>query len=191
MGDTLQAVIDAVESRRRDGKRVIVAIDGMSAAGKTTVAGLLSQRWAAPVVHMDDFFLPAELRTAERLSEPGGNVHYERFAEEVLAPLCRGEAFSYRRFSCSRMDYAGAVPIAAAPVVIVEGAYALHPRFGDYADVTVFFAVSPDLQKRRIIARGGAEVWPNFETRWIPMENRYHEAYETRKRAQIVLNNEA
>ena len=32
---------------------------------------------------MDDFFLPMELRTAERLEEPGGNVHYERFSAEV------------------------------------------------------------------------------------------------------------
>ena len=63
----------------RPGARTL-AIDGRAAAGKSTAAALLAAALGAGVVHMDDFFLPAALRTPQRLSEPGGNVHYERFA---------------------------------------------------------------------------------------------------------------
>ena len=49
---------------------------------------------------MDDFFLPFELRTAERLKEPGGNVHYERFIDEVVSKLSAGEPFEYGVFRC-------------------------------------------------------------------------------------------
>lgn len=187
MTETLQDVICAVETRMQAGERVILAIDGMAAAGKTTAAAMLSRRWDAPVVHMDDFFLPPALRTEARLAEAGGNVHYERFRAEVLAPLAAGGAFSYRRFRCSLMDYDGTVPVSDSPAVIVEGAYALHPKFGDYADVTAFFAVSPSLQKRRIIRRGGTEAWEAFRDRWIPMENAYHAAFGIRERAQLVI----
>ncbi len=183
----LRPLLDAIGAALEKRPRVVLAVDGMAAAGKTTAAALLSGRFGAPVVHMDDFFLPAALRTAERLAEPGGNVHYERFREEALAPLLRGEAFSYRLFRCDIMDYDGAAPIAAAPVVIVEGAYAMHPRFGDYADVTAFFAVSPAEQKRRILARSGEAKWPAFRDRWIPMENAYHAAFGTRERADVVI----
>ena len=61
----------------------IIAIDGRAASGKSTLAQQLGELLDADVIHMDDFFLPPSLRTKERLSEPGGNVHYERFAEEV------------------------------------------------------------------------------------------------------------
>jgi len=182
-----ERVIALAEALRLEKAPVILALDGMAAAGKTTAAAELSEYFRAPVVHMDDFFLPIELRTPERLAEPGGNVHYERFAEEVLPYLAEGKAFSYRRFDCGVLDYAGAVSIPAARVVIVEGAYAMHPRFGPYYDVGVFFAVSPQEQERRVRARGGAAAWEQFRTRWIPPENRYHEAFRTAERADVIV----
>lgn len=112
----------------------VIAMDGRAAAGKTTLAEELAVTLGGAVVHMDDFFLPGELRTPERLAAPGGNVHAERFAEEVLPYLRRGEAFRYRRFDCHRMDYNGWTEIPPVPVIIVEGAYSQHPRFGGYAD---------------------------------------------------------
>ena len=75
------------------GKRVI-AIDGRSGAGKTTLSQILSERLGASVVHMDDFFLPLSLRSDKRLSEAGGNVHYERFIEEVLPHINDGKSFA-------------------------------------------------------------------------------------------------
>ncbi|MCL1877401.1 MAG: hypothetical protein FWF80_00945, partial [Defluviitaleaceae bacterium] len=62
----------------------VIAIDGRSASGKTTLASELAAQTGASVIHMDDFFLPQDLRTEERLNTPGGNVHHERFASEVL-----------------------------------------------------------------------------------------------------------
>ena len=167
--------------------RIVIAIDGMAASGKTTAADRLSRLWNAPVVHMDDFYLPSDLRTPERLAAPGGNVHYERFAEEVLPPLAAGTEFSYRLFDCSVMDLNGSASIPSSPVVLVEGAYAMHPFFGDYADLKVFFAVDPEEQKRRIIARNGMEKWKEFRDRWIPMENTYHSAFRIREQADLMI----
>ena len=182
----LQPVIDAVEALRGTKSPVILVMDGMSCAGKTTAAAALSRRWNAPVVHMDDFYLPRELRTPERRAEPGGNVHYERFLEEVLPHLSRGEPFTYRLFDCAVMDYRGKAEVPAADVILVEGAYAMHPRFGDYGDVTVFFSVDPEEQLRRVAQREPGNE-DDYENRWIPLENAYHAAYHTRDRADIVL----
>ena len=71
------------------GGRAVIAIDGMAASGKSNLAARLAEELDGCVIHMDDFFLPPELRTQERLSSPGGNVHYERFeaeaGEEILS----------------------------------------------------------------------------------------------------------
>ena len=63
---------------------VLLAIDGRCGSGKTTLAGMIAQRYRAEVIHMDDFFLQKDQRTPERLAEPGGNVDRERFRQEVI-----------------------------------------------------------------------------------------------------------
>ena len=171
--------------------RFTLAIDGMAAAGKSTAARLLQQVFGGSVVHMDDFFLPLPLRTEERLAEPGGNVHYERAAREVMEPLRTGTPFTYRRFDCSVMDFGGdSDPVDPAGNVIVEGSYALHPAFGALpgeagslrhpAELAVFLQLSPETQRERIRQRNGEEMLLRFEERWIPLENRYYAANRPR-----------
>ncbi|HML46086.1 MAG TPA: hypothetical protein PKE04_04975, partial [Clostridia bacterium] len=63
---------------KRSGRRTILAVDGNSGAGKSSLSTLLQAVFGAAVLHMDDFFLPAARKTAARMAEPGGNVDYER-----------------------------------------------------------------------------------------------------------------
>jgi len=182
----LPVLIRAAALPEKGGVRVI-AIDGRAASGKTTLARQLAAVLKAEVVHMDDFFLPRELRTPERFREPGGNVHYERFAEEVLPHLRDRNAFSYRVFDCGAMDYGEKTTVRFSPWRIVEGAYSLHPRFGAYADLKVFCDISPAEQERRIVRRNGAARWKVFRDRWIPLEERYIRACKVRERADLIL----
>ena len=174
---------------RRHPKRPLrVAIDGGSASGKTTLARQLGQALDCPVVHMDDFFLPPALRTPERLAEPGGNVHYERFAREVLPGLQAGKAFSYGVFDCGAMEVTGTREIPAADIVIVEGAYSLHPRLADAYDLKIFLRVDPALQAARILGRNGPEKQAVFLSRWIPLEQRYFAQCSVAAGADLVLD---
>ena len=162
----------------------ITAIDGRAASGKTTLASDLAAVTGASVIHMDDFFLPMQLRTPERLAQPGGNIDYDRFICEVLPYL--GRDFSYRRFDCSRMAL-GEHRTVAAGRVIVEGSYSLHPKFGNYADLRVFSDVEKDEQMRRI-RRRNPELADRFFAEWIPMEERYFSAFSIQKDAILVKN---
>lgn len=165
----------------------VLAIDGRSASGKTTLARQLSGILGADVVHMDDFFLPPELRTDARYAEPGGNVHYERFRQEILPHLREPEAFSYRVFDCSIMKYGKSTEIRSKPWRIVEGAYSLNPKFGDYADLKIFYDIAPEEQIRRIRLRNGERGLRMFRTRWIPLEEKYIECCHPDRRADLVL----
>jgi hypothetical protein len=136
---------------------------------------------------MDDFFLPPAMRTKMRYEQPGGNVHYERFSQEILPGLTSGEGFTYRVFDCSRMDFHGLREIPAAPIRIVEGSYALHPELGDYAGLRVFSTVDEAEQMARILRRNGEKMAEMFRTRWIPMEEKYFSHFDIRGAADIVL----
>ena len=182
----LLPVVAAVEHALAEKPHVTVAIDGRCASGKTTAARLLAEVFDASVVHLDDFFLPREMRTAERLAEPGGNIDYERVSREIIPHAGSGAGFAYRAYDCG----AGALcpePVTVPPsrLLVVEGSYALHPAFGGYADITVFSDVSPEEQLSRIVARGNDVT--AFRSRWIPLEEQYFDAYGVRRRAGIVL----
>ncbi len=162
-----------------------IVIDGPCASGKSTMAIQLAEILDGAVVRVDDFFLPMELRTEERLTEAGGNVHYERFKEEVIPGLASGQEFRYTRFDCSIMDYGSEVLVPASKWRIVEGSYSHHPYFGNYGDIRVFSMIAPDEQMRRIMSRNGAEMAKRFKNTWIPMENRYFEEYNISAKADI------
>ena len=156
--------------------RVLVAIDGMSASGKSTLAALLHEVYGAPVVHMDDFFLQPHQRTPERYAAPGENVDHERFAQEVLTPLLRGEAFAYRPFLCQTFAFGKPVRVEPSRLTVVEGSYSLHPALAGAYDLRVLLRISPQMQSGRILARNGEAMHRRFMELWVPLENAYFEA---------------
>lgn len=182
--------------------QVRVVIDGRAASGKTTAAELIAgyfsgaylhefpdaRSFTTDIIHADDFFLPPSLRTPERLNEVGGNLHRERFYDEIIANLDSPDGFSYRVFDCSKMDYAPE-PRKVKPcrLLIFEGAYSLHPDFGDYYDLAIFSDISPDEQRRRILSRNGERMLKRFEQEWIPMEEKYFDGFDIRQKCKITI----
>lgn len=153
-----------------------VAIDGMCGGGKTTLAQILAEIYGAQLFHMDDYFLPFERKTPERLAEPGGNVDYERFEEEIA---CRklDEPVLFRAYDCSCGELGEWQKVEPNKVRIVEGSYSMHPHFGDIYDVKMWVQIDPQLQKERILRRNGEQMLRRFVNEWIPMENHYAEAF--------------
>ena len=183
----LPLLVEEVRALSERQERVIVALDGRCASGKTTLAARLSAQYGWSVVHMDHFFLRPEQRTSERYARPGGNVDYERFLEEVLLPLRAGERPVYRPFDCHTQSLLPPVPFDPGPVVLVEGSYACHPALRDQYDLRAFLTVDPAVQMERITAREGEDYAQVFRERWIPLEERYFSACEVERRCDYRL----
>jgi len=166
--------------------RLIVAIDGRCTAGKTTLAAQLQEIYDCNVIHMDEFFLRPHQRTQQRYAEPGGNVDYERFREEVLLSLRSGKEFSYRPFDCKTLTLSPAVAVPVKKLNIIEGSYSMHPYFEDPYDLKILLTVTEDMQHQRILQRPQFLHEPFF-TKWIPMENRYLETFRIAEKADITL----
>ena len=173
--------------------RVIVAIDGMAASGKTTLALSMAARFpGCAVVHMDDFTVPFENRYPGYFEDTLSNADIARFDREVLTPLLSGHGAAYRPYRCHPVAGFGepiAVP-ASCPVVIVEGAYCLHPDLFDRFDLRVLKTVSPDTQRERILARNGQDQLERFLSMWIPMEHVHIRARRLHERCDLILSEE-
>ncbi len=168
----------------------VIGIDGCCASGKTTLAARLAEQYGAQVIHMDDFFLPPEMRTQERLLEAGGNVHYERFNSEVVTGLKNGGDFEYGVFNCKTSCITDKKTVNTKKPVIIEGAYALHPKISIEYDLRIFVTVSLKTQLERITARNGSGELAAFTSKWIPLENKYFSEYHIAEKCNLIITNE-
>ena len=175
-----------LESMPKD-KLTLVAIEGGSASGKTTLGETLKKIYNCTVLHTDDFFLRPEQRTPNRLAQIGGNIDYERFLEEVLIPLKNNQPINYRKVDCSTLTVSEGVKIIPENPVIVEGAYSMHPKFENFYDFSAFLDVDTNLQKERISKRNSPQTANRFFTEWIPLEQTYFSKTEIKKRCNMII----
>lgn len=175
MSGTLAAAAAPLLSACRaaqEGAPVLVGIDGRCGSGKTSLAAYLAAELGCAVVHMDDFYLPPAQRAAGWLQHPGANIDFVRLRAEVLGPFLRGEPALYRAWSCRDGAYRPAQALPAAPLLLVEGSYALHPALEVPFALRVFVTCTPACQSARLQAREGAH-YAAFTERWIPLEEAY------------------
>lgn len=175
-------IFDEIASRVSSGG--VIAIEGRCGSGKTTLAAALAEKLGGRVVHMDHFFLPPTLRSAQRLAQPGGNIDCERFLAEA-APCLRSNEFCYDAFDCSSNSL-HRVSLPPSRVTIVEGSYCMHPSLSHLYDLKIYIDITPSLQRERIIAREGdrAEV---FFSKWIPLEEKYLSAFDIAKKCDLII----
>jgi hypothetical protein len=114
---------DILDQPPRRGSTRVVAVDGGSAAGKSTFAGRLASALGAPVLHTDDV------------------AWWESFfgwwpllIDGILEPLARGGSVRYRPPAWDRRDRPGAIEVPAAPAVVVEGVGASRQELAAYLD---------------------------------------------------------
>lgn len=182
-------IFESISARALQGPApFLVAIDGRCASGKSTLAAYLGEKLNAPLLHIDDFYLPFAHRTALRMERVGGHIDSERFCQEVLEPLSQGKEILYRPYRPHDDGWEEEQKIPPAPIYIVEGSYSLLPQLADYYHYKIFLTVNPSVQQSRILKREGREKTEQFLTRWIPAEEKYFSACEVRSYADAAFD---
>lgn len=164
---------------------VVICIDGKCGGGKSYLANTISKVYDAPIIRGDDYFLPKQEKSANRMKEIGGNIHYEKMKREVFDNLDK-DSVTITPFDCSSQSYLDKVVIPIQKLVIIEGSYVTHPYFEYKADLVVFVDVDNNIQQERILNRNGDVMLGLFNKYWIPMENAFFEKYKTKELADII-----
>jgi uridine kinase len=168
-------LVDDIRALESPQGPVVVAIDGRSASGKTTLALWLAAELGATLVHMDDFYRDMP-EPARWLLRPAQGVEqffdWQRLRREALEPLSRGHAVSYRGYD---WDAGGGLSaehhvVEAAAVVILEGVYAARPELDDLVHLRVLVDASPERRARRRLERADHQ---GLEARWDAAEEFY------------------
>lgn len=183
LGDFMN-IYKEIEKHITENERVIIAIDGPSGSGKSTISNVLEKQYDCLVFHIDDYFLPTEMKTKERLDKPGGNFHHERLIDEVFNNI-HNKKIVKNSFNCTTQQLGTPLQIDNNKIIIVEGVYAQHPLLADFYTMKIFLEVDSDTQLRRILKRNGDRMLQKWIQEWIPLENDYFNAYSIQKKADF------
>lgn len=188
--DAAAPVLAAARALQAAGTPALLAIDGRCGSGKSTLAAWLARQLGCSLVHMDDFYLPPDLRRPDWAEHSGANMDFARLRQEVLTPLLAGSPAQYRAYVCRLGGMAEPRTLPAGGLTLVEGSYALHPDLGVPFACKVFVTCDPACQRRRLQAREG-ERFEAFARRWIPLEEGYLTACTPEKTCDFVLDTTA
>lgn len=177
-------------ARSRDTTPTVVALDGRSGAGKTTLAVSVASRLDATLVTGDDFY--RDLSELERLSlnaSEGVQLYFdwERLRDEVLGPLRRGRSATYFPFDwvAGHGMTKAAVHLAPSRFIVLEGVYSARPELAPYVDATVLIETDNEERIKRLAER--AHRHAEWATRWDAAEDLYFSAIRSPEAFDLVV----
>ncbi len=185
-----------------------VAIDGIDAAGKTTLADNLVQPLEAhgkPVIRasIDGFHRPRAERYRQGAGSPTGyyddSFDYAVLRDALLRPLGPDGGRRYRRAVFDvRTDTPVFAPDEEAPeraVLIFDGVFLLRPELDALWDYRIFVAVDGAVALRRAMRRdqalfGTAEaVRARYLQRYMPAQRFYLHVVRPQDHADVIVEN--
>ena len=170
---------------------LVVAIDGRSGAGKTTIAQELAERLDATIISGDDFF--------------SGGVKVRTDSPEILAENCidwrtvrtviknlvdsgqaRYQVFDWEKFdgSCKEKK----TVLSNNKALILEGVYSARPELRDIIDVTILVRLSETERMNRLVAR--EKVISRWEKQWHRAEDWYFSTLVSESDFDYLVSND-
>jgi hypothetical protein len=169
----VRAVQDESEARRP----LVVAVDGPSGAGKTSLADQLCALVdAAAVVRLDDFY-------------PGwGGLEaaVPRLVAWVLQPVRAGRPARWRRYDWVANRYAEWHTVPPCDLLVVDGVGSGARACAPYLDALLWVEAAEPERYQRAMARDGVGYRPHWR-RWAAAERSHHARERTRERADVRL----
>lgn len=185
-----------------------VAIDGIDAAGKTTLADEIAavlQEKQRPMIRasIDGFHRPKKDRYRRGELSPEG-YYYDSFdhdaiKQNILLPL--GPAGT-REYRTTVFDFRNDSPLLSPlmhtsedAVLLFDGVFLLRPELKDHWDLCIFIQIDFSVSLHRALGRdlplfGTKEaIAERYEKRYIPGQKIYLRQSKPQKIAHIVINN--
>ncbi len=190
---SLANIINCLKMLQHQKTHLLVAIDGLGGAGKSTLARLLKEQlktleWIVAVVKHDDFYLPSHQRENQQAKVIGRDFEWERLRDQVLTPIREGRSAHYQRYDWETDVLAEWRAISAPDVVLVEGVYTMRRELAHLYDLKIWVECPRAIRLARGIARDGQKSRTIWEQDWMPKEDDYVKTHLPHERADLSIN---
>jgi uridine kinase len=174
----IASVVRLAGSRAPAGGRTrVVAVDGRSGSGKTSLAAELSGALSAPVVALEDLY--------------GGWDGLERgidlLMSAVLEPLAAGRVPLVPRYDWIAATWDTPWTLEPPEVLIVEGVGAGARRAAAYESLLIWTEAPASVRKKRALDRDG-ETYEPYWDQWAAQEDAMIARERTPDRANVIID---
>ena len=179
--DSLTDLLSKIKIAKRKHKTMLIGIDGVGGAGKTTLSNFLKENLPnLTIVQLDDFY-STKLNRADRT----------RVLKQVIQPLEKDIQARYQIFDWVADSLTDWFAIEPGGLVVIEGVSALHTDFVESYDFRVWIECFPSVGFKRGVRRDkirdgvdNTDKWVNI---WMPEEKEYIEQQDPKQHADFVL----
>lgn len=176
----------------QESRPYVVAIDGRSGVGKSTLSATIAETLQASVIEGDDFFAGGiEIRTDSPAQRAADCIDWTR-QRAVLDALRHGDDAAWRAFDWDAFDgrlRSTVTTLSPRPIIILEGVYAARPELADLIDCKVLATLADELREERLVMREGT-IGP-WERQWHEAENYYFEKIMPTRRFDVIFRGSA
>lgn len=158
------------------GTTTVIALDGPSGAGKTSLATGLAEVTGADVLHLEDIY-------------PGwhGLEATPPLVRQVLDRIAADEIGEVHRWDWEA-DRAGAtMRVPPAPLLILDGVGSGASTIRPYLSLLLWVEAPVEARRKRALARDG-DVYAPFWDIWADQETRHFAAEQTRIHADRIID---
>lgn len=197
-------ICDSIEKLTTCNSTVIIAIDGLGGAGKSTLSNLLyeellSRDIPVTVLHIDDFIHPKSIRYNPNYEEwfcyYNLQWRYNYLIDQIITPIKCGQPLSCEIELYDKENdtyYNAPINITHNSVVIIEGIFLQRPELANVFDYTIYVDVPESVRLSRVLKRDGyigdeEQIRFKYENRYFPAERHYFAACAPDKNADIVI----
>ncbi len=178
---------------------IVVAIDGGSGAGKSTIAQQIGVKLQAVTIPLDDFFsadIPDykwdDFSIAEKMEKVFDWKKVRTFAIEPLRRREQAKWFAFDFLAGLQSD--GTYPLQKeetvrnpSNIIILEGAYSSSQFLSDLLDLTILIDVSIEERHRRLSLRDDLDFSEKWHQRWDTTEANYFEKIRPKTSFDLVI----
>ncbi len=179
--------------------RVLIAVDGIDAAGKTRFADGFATAFDGAVFRasVDGFHRPRADRYARGRTSPEGfyrdSYDYDTFRSALITPFRSGEPFRTAVWDVDRDEPVEAAPQTAPEdaVLIVDGIFLHRPELRGLWHWSVWLDVPIDIAHERLVARDGGDPDPAdaVNRRYREGQELYLREADPRRAASAIVDN--
>jgi uridine kinase len=160
----------------RAGATRVVAVDGRSGAGKTSLAAALAVRLDAAVVSLEGLYGGWD----------GLEHGIDLLVSDVLRPLAAGQAARVPRYDWVAREWTEPLLLEPPEVLIVEGVGSGARRAAAFESLLVWLEVPAPTRKKRALDRDGETFAPYWD-QWSAQEDQLLARERTPDRADIII----